>query len=105
MSTKPEMRDFKMSNLLKVTAASKKDPKKSTFTQNRLLALFPTRKRWKFTDGSKILVTLVREDSNATYEAVFTKSRTETGGNTFYGSLPAGFDLPKVGKTSFVEVE
>lgn len=94
-----------MTNLLKVTAASKTDPKKSTFTQKRLLALFPVRKHWKFNDGSKILVTLTREDSNALYEAVFTKSRTETGGNTFYGSLPAGFDLPKVGKNSFVEIE
>lgn len=92
-----------MSKLI-VTAASKKDPLKSTFTQNRLLAIFPVRKRWKFNDGSKIKVSLQHEKSAAVYEAVFTKSRTLTGGNTFYGSLPAGFTLPKVGKKNYVEV-
>ena len=85
-----------MNNLI-VTSASKKDPKKATVTLKRLRDLFPNEKTLNLVkDGSNVIVTLLQNNVEYYFAGKVSRSKRNA---TVYGNLPAGFKLPKVGKS------
>lgn len=98
-----------MKNII-MTSASWRDPKKTTFTILRLLELFPEKGCVDFRDGDMIRITIKSPKSKAIYECVFhanrvaTSKRRNSGLGCMYGSLPAGFTIPGVGRHRKVEI-
>lgn len=86
----------KIFNELIVTSASKKDPKKVTVTFKRIKDLFPKEKTLNgLKDGSQVIVTINDNGVERYFAGKVSRSKRNA---TVYGSLPSGFNLPKVGK-------
>ena len=85
-----------MSNELIVTSASKNDPKKVTITLKRIRDLFPKEKTLNgLKDGSYVIVTFNDNGVERYFAGKVSRSKRNA---TVYGSLPSGFNLPKVSK-------